>query len=105
MQFNQNYTEFQIDKSTNVPENSTSIQLEDSVDTSKTKGKYFLDNYKWHCTRCPAIVDTLNELKAHSENAHNQPASFKCVQCSKIYTRYRSFARHVRLHGNPKSYQ
>ncbi|XP_063231926.1 zinc finger protein 792-like [Bacillus rossius redtenbacheri] len=69
------------------------------------KPKPVLDGYVWQCTNCPGVLPTLQELRVHHHTQHNQPPNFKCVQCAKVYTRYRSFARHVKLHRNPKKFR
>lgn len=67
--------------------------------------KAVLEGYSWQCTDCTVVLPTLQELRTHHQMEHNQPPNFKCIQCAKVYTRYRSFARHVKLHRNPKKFR
>nr|CAD7453620.1 unnamed protein product [Timema tahoe] len=67
--------------------------------------KSVLEGYPWQCTDCTSILPTLQELRTHHQVKHSQLPNFKCVQCAKVYTRYRSFARHVKLHRNPKKFR
>ncbi|KAK7865144.1 hypothetical protein R5R35_002206 [Gryllus longicercus] len=67
--------------------------------------KAVLEGYPWQCTDCPSVLGSLQELRLHHQDVHQQPPTFKCVQCAKTYTRYRSFARHVKLHRNPKKFK
>jgi hypothetical protein len=67
--------------------------------------KAVLEGYPWQCTDCTVVLSTLQELRAHHQMEHNQLPNFKCIQCAKVYTRYRSFARHVKLHRNPKKFR
>ncbi|XP_049855755.1 zinc finger protein 879-like isoform X1 [Schistocerca gregaria] len=72
---------------------------------AKPRPKTVMDGYSWQCTDCTAVLSSLQELRSHHQTEHNQPPNFKCSQCAKVYTRYRSFARHVKLHGNPKKFR
>ncbi|KAF6203972.1 hypothetical protein GE061_002310 [Apolygus lucorum] len=74
-----------------------------SDDTRITIKKAF-QNYNWECTVCDENLNTLGALKSHHQESHNRPADFKCTKCGKIYTRYRSFVRHVKLHNDPKRF-
>lgn len=67
--------------------------------------KAVLEGYPWQCTDCTVVLSTLQELRTHHQMEHNQLPNFKCIQCAKVYTRYRSFARHVKLHRNPKKFR
>lgn len=67
--------------------------------------KAVLEGYPWQCTDCTLVLSTLQELRTHHQMEHNQLPNFKCIQCAKVYTRYRSFARHVKLHRNPKKFR
>lgn len=59
----------------------------------------------WKCIDCNQEVKTLAELRRHHTEVHNQAPVFACVDCSKTYTRYRSFARHVKTHIDPKKFR
>uniref|UniRef100_A0A0A9WIJ9 Uncharacterized protein n=2 Tax=Lygus hesperus TaxID=30085 RepID=A0A0A9WIJ9_LYGHE len=85
---------------------STSAQETDgncSDDTRITTKKAF-QNYIWECTVCKENFNTLGALKSHHQDSHKRPADFKCTKCGKIYNRYRSFVRHVKLHNDPKRF-
>jgi hypothetical protein len=61
--------------------------------------------YTWQCTDCPVVLATLQELKDHHHQAHDQAVRFQCVECAKVYAVYRKFTRHVRLHRNHGKYR
>ena len=72
---------------------------------SKRAASKILEDYPWQCVLCDAMVNSLPDLKSHHETVHGQAPVFKCMQCSKVYNRYRSFSRHVKLHHNPKKFR
>uniref|UniRef100_A0A1B6CVD5 Protein krueppel n=2 Tax=Clastoptera arizonana TaxID=38151 RepID=A0A1B6CVD5_9HEMI len=77
----------------------------DDDNKKQTKStKNTMDGFIWKCTDCDAQLTTLSALKMHHQDIHQQPPNYKCTQCTKVYTRYRSFARHVKLHDNPKKF-
>lgn len=63
------------------------------------------DCYTWQCTDCPTVLATLQELKDHHHLVHDQAVHFQCVECAKVYTVYKKFTRHVRLHRNHGNYR
>lgn len=77
----------------------------DVAEPKPPRPKAVLEGYPWQCTDCPVVLASLQELRNHHQTLHHQPPNFKCVQCAKVYTRYRSFARHVKLHRNPKKFR
>ncbi|XP_054272678.1 uncharacterized protein LOC128992957 [Macrosteles quadrilineatus] len=77
--------------------------LSEAEDETRTSGKG-LDGYIWKCITCLAELNTLSELRRHHAEVHNQAPVFACVTCPKSYTRYRSFARHVKTHSEPKKF-
>ncbi|XP_021914432.1 uncharacterized protein LOC110827256 isoform X2 [Zootermopsis nevadensis] len=93
------------------------VQMSDTADTIKgpetdLPGKASLrqrvrleDCYTWQCTDCPTVLATLQELKDHHHLVHDQAVHFQCVECAKVYTVYKKFTRHVRLHRNHGNYR
>jgi predicted nucleic acid-binding Zn ribbon protein len=63
------------------------------------------DCYTWQCTDCPTVLATLQELKEHHRLAHEQTVRFQCIECAKVYTVYKKFTRHVRVHRNSGKYR
>lgn len=72
--------------------------------SQQLNSKKLFEGYVWKCSSCEKECTSLPQLKLHYQEIHNEPPSFKCMQCSKVYTHYRSFARHVKLHGDCKKY-
>ncbi|CAH1398884.1 unnamed protein product [Nezara viridula] len=66
--------------------------------------KKIFEDYVWKCSDCDKELSSLSSLKLHYQQVHNQAPNFKCTYCNKVYTRYRSFARHVKLHVDSKKY-
>ncbi|PSN48136.1 hypothetical protein C0J52_05797 [Blattella germanica] len=61
--------------------------------------------YTWQCTDCPSILTTLQELKEHHNTVHDQSERYQCIECAKVYTVYKKFTRHVRLHRDHGKYK
>uniref|UniRef100_T1HRF3 Uncharacterized protein n=1 Tax=Rhodnius prolixus TaxID=13249 RepID=T1HRF3_RHOPR len=63
-----------------------------------------MEGYVWKCSNCDKEMPSRSALKLHYYQEHKQAPSFKCMDCDKAYTRYRSFVRHVKLHWNNECY-
>ena len=63
------------------------------------------DCYTWQCTDCPIVAESLQELKQHHTDVHNQSVKFQCIECAKVYSVYKKFTRHARLHRNCGKYK
>lgn len=64
-----------------------------------------MEGYVWKCSNCDKEMPSRSALKLHYYQEHKQAPSFKCMDCDKAYTRYRSFVRHVKLHWNNECYR
>lgn len=57
------------------------------------------DDYMCRCARCDAQCKNVASLRLHSIQIHSCCCSFKCSDCSKVLTSFRTFVNHVRLHN------
>ncbi|XP_045457742.1 zinc finger protein 724-like [Melitaea cinxia] len=58
------------------------------------------DNQSCRCAKCDALCQSIMSLQLHSLQIHNQCCLFKCIDCEKIVSTYRSIVRHIRTHNN-----
>lgn len=57
------------------------------------------DNYMCRCAHCDAQCKNIASLRLHSLHIHSCCCSFKCSDCGKVISNYRTFVNHVRLHN------
>lgn len=58
------------------------------------------DDQSCRCAKCDALCQSIMSLQLHSLQIHNQCCLFKCIDCEKIVSTYRSIVRHMRSHNN-----
>ncbi|XP_026490654.2 zinc finger protein 62 homolog [Vanessa tameamea] len=58
------------------------------------------DNQTCRCAKCDILCQSIISLQLHSLQIHNQCCLFKCIECEKIVSTYRSIVRHVRTHNS-----
>ncbi|CAG5056264.1 unnamed protein product [Parnassius apollo] len=56
------------------------------------------------CGYCDAQCRNISLLRLHSLQIHNRCCVFKCVDCGKIISNFKSFVNHSRLHKQPLNY-
>lgn len=57
------------------------------------------DNYMCRCANCDAQCKNLMSLRLHSLQIHTCCCTFKCSDCGKVASSYKSFISHVRHHN------
>lgn len=62
------------------------------------------DDYTWVCAHCDAQCKSISLLRLHSLEIHSCCCIFKCCDCEKVVTNYKTFLSHVRIHRSPLRY-
>ncbi|XP_068621815.1 zinc finger protein 260-like [Battus philenor] len=62
------------------------------------------DEEACRCGYCDAQCKNIELLRLHSLHIHNSCCVFKCIDCGKIISSYKSFVGHLRLHKQALNY-
>ncbi|XP_063370809.1 gastrula zinc finger protein XlCGF57.1-like [Cydia amplana] len=82
--------------------------VEKKKKSKRKKGDYELNDlgvsltweeYMCRCAQCDAQCKNMESLQLHSLQIHSCCCVFKCLDCDKVISSYRSFINHVRTHN------
>lgn len=79
--------------------NKVSYQSENDSDIlTEHCSKLTWDDYMCRCADCDAQCKNIMSLRLHSLQIHAHCCIFKCSECGKVITSYKTFVNHVRTH-------
>ncbi|XP_053621561.1 gastrula zinc finger protein XlCGF26.1-like [Plodia interpunctella] len=62
------------------------------------------EDYMCRCANCDAQCKNISSLRLHSLQIHSHCCNFKCQDCDKVLTNFRTFVSHVRTHKKSLRY-
>lgn len=62
------------------------------------------EEYSCRCGNCDALFKNITSLRQHSVQIHSTCATYKCAECGKVVSTYKSFIGHARKHRKSLRY-